>query len=113
MQEIINEEQLKSILELDYLEMQELVLELFTNVDSSVEKIKNFLEPEDTEQILFISHALRGESANFGFSALAKLFTKLENEISNLDKQEIMLILDQVLEVNTKSKEQFEIGYKK
>ena len=105
---IINEEQLNSILELDPVEMGELILDVFKSVDESVKRLSQL---HDREQIAFIAHSMKGETSNFGLVGLSQLFTTIEKK--ELESENFKKLLAEISKINSKSKKEFETKYQR
>lgn len=108
----IDKKQLESILAIDFEQMHELVLEVFQSVNSSTQQLKLLSASSATfqdnkEQISFLAHAARGETANFGLLSLNRLYSNLEDNLASLSYSEITDLTTSITKTLEETKEEY------
>lgn len=69
-------------------DMAELYQEFIEDATGRFEIIKGSSFPADSDQIAKESHKLKGSASNFGFSRVASLLGRIENEIASISPED-------------------------
>jgi len=113
MDELINESQLLCVLEYDYQEMFELLIGHIHSIPEFITKAKLHLRTDDFNSLQMLAHSIRGESLNFGLTALSEQFKKLEYESEQLKTEEINEILKYIFSLSNRIEKIILEKYKK
>ena len=104
---MIDKVRLTSILELDHLEMTRVILSIFERIPESLEEVRACCLKKNRNQISFVAHTLKGETASFGLIGLSKLFAILEEKAEEISFEEIENYLSEIIIVNNASYQEF------
>jgi DNA-binding response OmpR family regulator len=80
----------KSLSNIDFI--QDLLPDFFSSMTEMMEKLKYAIEKNDTETILFASHAIKGTAGMYGFMDVSKLAHQIEKFAPQQDYYELNVL---------------------